>query len=130
MSEIQSQAIPESDELAEVELIDAIRATLEGWPFRKQAAAAAVEVMKSKGWSKHRTVNSAAELMDLPKCSLIRALEREGQRSGEVYEKIGPDHWLALDPGDRFDGEETTPSHAILRIYKAGIRVLFTPGGA
>lgn len=64
------------------------------------------------------------------KCSLIRALEREGQRSGEVYEKIGPDHWLALDPGDRFDGEETTPSHAILRIYKAGIRVLFTPGGA
>ncbi len=30
MSEIQSQAIPASDELAEVELIDAIRATLEG----------------------------------------------------------------------------------------------------
>lgn len=77
-----------------------------------------------------RVVNSATDLKALPTCSLIRGLEREGQRSGDVFEKVGPDHWLCLDPGDRFDGEETTPSHAIVLIYKAGIRVLFTPGEA
>lgn len=90
--------------------------------------AGAARDLERDGWSKPRTVTSADELKALPTCSLIRGLEREGQRSGDVFEKVGLDHWLCLDPGDRFDGEETTPSHAIVLIYKAGIRVLFTPG--
>ncbi|UUE23826.1 hypothetical protein LRQ08_21610 [Rhodococcus qingshengii] len=138
MSEIRSQATPTRDELDEkiqrwLTSADKIAST--GFSHQK------VRLCESMGFDWHetiaalqkalpRTVNSATDLKALPKCSLIRGLEREGQRSGDVFEKVGPDHWLCLDPGDRFDGEETTPSHAIILIYKAGIRVLFTPGDA
>ncbi|MBT2266420.1 hypothetical protein [Rhodococcus erythropolis] len=127
MSEIRSQATPARDELA----ADIFRSAvdIDQGLYEHEAQELASRLLAA-GWSKPRTVNSAAELKTLPTCSLIRGLEREGQRSGDVFEKVGPDHWLCLDPGDRFDGEETTPSHAIVLIYKAGIRVLFTPGDA
>lgn len=142
MSEIRSQATPARDS----ELTDALRdAVGDNYDHGRNSAAllwhedgirdaidwaGAARDLEREGWSKPRTVNSAAELKALPNFSLIRGLEREGQRSGDVFEKVGPDHWLCLDPGDRFDGEETTPSHAIVLIYKAGIRALFTPGEA
>lgn len=125
MSEIRSQATPARDELAAY--LDRV---IDNEAWANTGAEAAKHIEEQLGWSKPRTVTSAAELKALPTCSLIRGLEREGQRSGDVFEKVGPDHWLCLDPGDRFDGEETTPSHAIVLIYKAGIRVLFTPGDA
>lgn len=137
MSEIRSQATPARDELAAAMKADLLEADGRNellWYDNDDYAFADLdaitETLLAAGWSKPRTVNSAAELKALPKCSLIRGLEREGQRSGDVFEKVGPDHWLCLDPGDRFDGEDTTPSHAIVLIYKAGIRVLFTPGDA
>ncbi|WP_075833563.1 MULTISPECIES: hypothetical protein [unclassified Rhodococcus (in: high G+C Gram-positive bacteria)] len=130
MSEIRSQATPVRDELAE-KVFDLLTRVAEvGTSDRNVIAHGIAMGLEDAGWSKPRTVTSAAELKALPTCSLIRGLEREGQRSGDVFEKVGPDHWLCLDPGDRFDGEETTPSHAIVLIYKAGIRVLFTPGEA
>lgn len=139
MSEIRSQATPARDELAEAikgygksflgECEEVDVAKIEH-SFDCMADGLADYLTEDAGWAKPRTVNSAVELEALPKCSLIRGLEREGQRSGDMFEKVGPNHWLCLDPGDRFDGEETTPSHAIVLIYKAGIRVLFTPGDA
>ena len=130
MSEIRSQATPARDELAE-KVFDLLTRVAEvGTSDRNVIAHGIAMGLEDDGWSKPRTVNSATDLKALPKCSLIRGLEREGQRSGDVFEKVGPDHWLCLDPGDRFDGEDTTPSHAIVLIYKAGIRVLFTPGDA
>ncbi|GAA3132425.1 MULTISPECIES: hypothetical protein [Rhodococcus erythropolis group] len=113
MSEIQSQAIPASDELAEVELIDAIRATLEGWPFRKQAAAAAVEVMKSQGWSKPRTVHNAAELDALPELSVVLV-------GGQLAAQKDID-WYAIAGGD--------PIYFKPDAWETGIVVLFTPSG-
>lgn len=109
------------DELAEAELIDAIRATLEGWPFRKQAAVAAVEVMKSQGWSKPRTVDSVEELEALPRRSVILDADEEGH----VWIRGRKGLWHCSCDGDEYAWE----SADMLEEAGGKFRVLFTPGG-
>lgn len=82
--------------------------------------------LDAQGWSKPRTVDSIEELEALPIGSLIRAVRRPGLTFGTVYEKTGRE-WLELDPGDRDDGDHTTPPGWIVNGHEGGILVLFIP---
>lgn len=121
MSESRSQATPARDELAALILTEP-----NGWRLNRDNLA---DRILADGWSKPRTVNSAAELDALPVGSLVRAVEREGLKFGSVYEKTRHE-WLHLDPADRDDGDYTVPSGAIVHCHTGGITVIFTPGDA
>ena len=111
MSEIRSQATPARDELAAY--LDRVIDN-EAWANTGDEAAKHIE--EQLGWSKPRTVNSAAELDALPHESVIR------DSLGDVYEKWSPPdesmtEWMT--PGTRWTPAPTLPA-----------TVLFTPGDA
>lgn len=74
-------------------------------------------------------ITNLEQLDALPIGSLIRVLSHPERVPGEVLEKVGKE-WLILDPSDRDDGEHTIPAANIIHFLgKAGIFVLFAPGG-
>lgn len=74
-------------------------------------------------------ITTAEQLDALPVNSLIRALHHPKQGGpGSVFEKIYSNQWLELDPGDRYDGENSTDSAAIVQIYGAGVFLVYHPG--
>lgn len=74
-------------------------------------------------------ITTAEQLDALPVDSLIRALSHPKQGGpGAVFEKIYSNQWLELDPGDRYDGENSTDSVTIMRIYEAGVFLVYQPG--
>ncbi len=74
-------------------------------------------------------ITTAEQLDALPVDSLIRALSHPKQGGpGAVFEKIYSNQWLELDPGDRYDGENSTDSVTIMRIYGAGVFLVYQPG--
>ncbi|MFF1946927.1 hypothetical protein ACFVWF_32840 [Rhodococcus qingshengii] len=137
MSEIRSQATAARDELDEKIqrwLTSADKIASAGFSHQK------VRLCESMGFDWHetiaalqkalpRTVNSAAELDALPEDTVIRVQKRKGVKFATYYEKIHRNMWLALDPGDRSDGEDSWDALFIVRFNEA-ITVLFTPGDA
>jgi len=130
VSEIRSQATPVVDkargELGVVIHNHVCVSNLEDCVGECYVAAAALQ---TAGWSKPRTVKSADELDALPEDTVIRVQKRKGAKFATYYEKIHRNMWLALDPGDRSDGEDAWDAPVIVRFNEA-ITVLFTPGDA
>ena len=120
MSEIRSQATPARDELAE-KVFDLLTRVAEvGTSDRNVIAHGIAMGLEDDGWSKPRTVNSAAELDALPVGSVVRELED----APSVFEKVayeeGETGWEM--PGDL---HWYTPVEIALPAT-----VLFTPGDA
>lgn len=111
MSEIRSQATPARDELA----ADIFRsaANIDQGLYEHEAQELANRLLAA-GWSKPRTVNSAAELDALPELSVVLV---GGQLAAQKDLA-----WFATG------GEE--PVEFNEEAWKAGIVVLFTPGDA
>ena len=91
-----------------------------------QRAAAAVEVM---GYRKPRTITTAEELDALAEGTLISTPSRNPHYPS-VFRKAWADGWLALDPSDRDDGENTITATALLRWYShdSTATILYSPG--
>ena len=118
MSETRPQATPARDELAETLM------ELWGWlgpdaaKMLVEQVEMLVEQVESAGWSKPRTVNSAAELDALPVGSVVWTQALVGP-VGHIFVKcagmwIIPWHDTAEDPLEQ----------------NGGVTVLFTPGDA
>jgi len=116
VSEIRSQATPARDELVHI-LAGALLDNPGGIGTLPQHAA---DRLLAAGWSKPRTVNSAAEAEALPVGTVVRELddapsvfEKVAHEEGETgWEMPGDLHWYT-------PGEITLPA-----------TVLFTPGDA
>jgi hypothetical protein len=82
------------------------------------------------GYRKHRVIETAEELAELPVGTIIRAGEARFKNRviGRIFERsFGRDSWLELDPGDRNDGEETWQGEWLIKLFTAGITVLWNP---
>ena len=114
MSEIRSQATPARDELA----ADLDR-VIDNEAWANTGAEAAKHIEEVLGWSKPRTVNSAADLDALPVGSVVRELDD----APSVFEKVACEDETGWEmPGDLHwytPGEIALPA-----------TVLFTPGDA
>ncbi|MGQ5692116.1 hypothetical protein ACSVIA_20365 [Rhodococcus erythropolis] len=119
MSEIRSQATPASDELAET-VFDLLAAAESMGEQRRNVIAHAIAIgLDDAGWSKPRTVNSAAELKALPLGSVITWLD-DDEREAAVID------W---EPGD---GRHTASAYwmGLESMISYPATVLFTPGDA
>ncbi len=116
MSEIRSQATPARDELAE-RLME-----LWGW-LGPDAAKMLVEQVEAAGWSKPRTVNSAAELDGLKPGTVLRFPDGE---IGMIMVTHDKRHVIGY-PGILPTAELADASQ---HCFDDGITVLFTPGDA
>ncbi|MDF3308742.1 hypothetical protein P3H15_27365 [Rhodococcus sp. T2V] len=75
---------------------------------------------------KPRKLTDVEGLNALPEWSAIRVVKRKGHDFATYYEKVGRHRWLALDPGDKADGEDTWHAEEILR-FNEEITVLYVP---
>ncbi|MCW2092815.1 UNVERIFIED_ORG: hypothetical protein M2328_006095 [Rhodococcus erythropolis] len=117
MSEIRSQATPARDELA----ADIFRsaANIDQGLYEHEAQELANRLLAA-GWSKPRTVNSAAELDALPMFTVIRS--EQGSVWERQYGALGKPLWIEATQTRGFphtSDEITLPA-----------TVLFTPGDA
>lgn len=109
MSEIRSQATPARDELAAY-----LDSFIEGEAWASSGAEAAKHIEEQLGWSKPRTVNSAAELDALPNMTVVM------DNCDDVSQKRGG-QWCGYETADLTSKQ----------IAKYGpLTVLFTPGDA
>jgi len=78
-----------------------------------------------------RTITTEEELDALPEGSIIKCnKERSNPLWPDVFLNTGSsrDPWLHLDPSDRYDGENTVASAAVLRWFGDGkATVLWEP---
>jgi len=117
----------ERDELADLLMSDELH---ESAYYGRDYALAEADLVLAAGYRKPRTVTTVEELDALVGGTIIRTVKSEHNPHGLCFEKYGKE-WLALDPGDRDDGEETIPSGAVVNWYgQHSITVLFTPGDA
>jgi len=118
VSEIRSQATPARDEPAE-KVFDLLTRVAEvGTSDRNVIAHGIAMGLEDAGWSKPRTVNSAAELEALPHGTLIRDVV---DRVGEIETAISGNRvvfWIGNECEDDLE-DITLPA-----------TVLFTPGDA
>ena len=114
MSEIRSQATPARDELAEKVFDLLVTAEAMGEQRRNVIAHAIAIGLEDAGWSKPRTVNSAAELDALPNMTVVM------DNCDDVSQKRGG-QWCGYETADLTSKQ----------IAKYGpLTVLFTPGDA
>lgn len=118
MSEIRSQTTPARDELAE-KVFDLLTRVAEVGTLDRNVIAHGIAMgLEDAGWSKPRTVNSAAELAALPVGSVVWTPALVGP-VGHIFVKcagmwIIPWHDTAEDPLEQ----------------NGSVTVLFTPGEA
>lgn len=118
MSEIRSQATPARDELAGIIHVHVCANNLEDCTRECHLAAAA---LKKAGWSKPRTVNSAAELDALKPGTVLRFPDGE---IGMIMVTHDKRHVIGY-PGILPTAELADASQYC---FGDGITVLFTPG--
>ena len=114
MSEIRSQATPARDELAE-KVFDLLTRVAEVGTLDRNVIAHGIAMgLEDAGWSKPRTVNSAAELDALPNMSVVM------DNCDDVSQKRGG-QWCGYETADLTSKQ----------LAKYGpLTVLFTPGDA
>ena len=120
MSEIRSQATPARDELAEKVFDLLVTAESMGEQRRNVIAHGIAIGLEDAGWSKPRTVNSAADLDALPMFTVIRS--EQGSVWERQYGALGKPLWIEATQTRGFphtSDEITLPA-----------TVLFTPGEA